>query len=68
MSDKEPLVIVGVERVDGDEVLVAYSDGSTAVYGIEQLKELKPKKLVTEKVNWKKDAMQVPNGTGKKFK
>jgi hypothetical protein len=49
MSDKQPLRIVGIDRLDGDEVVVGYSDESTAVYGIEQLKELEAEKASRSK-------------------
>jgi hypothetical protein len=47
MSPKEHLQIVNTDRIDGDEIVVGYSDATTAVYGVEQLAELKPKKIAS---------------------
>jgi hypothetical protein len=40
-----PLQIVNIDRM-GDQLLVGYSDATTAVYGVEQLTTLKPKKIL----------------------
>ena len=45
MSPKKPLQIANIDRLDGDELVVGYSDATTAVYGVEQLAQLKPKKI-----------------------
>ena len=36
------LEIVGVDREDGDGVIVEFSDGTTARYTVEELIELRP--------------------------
>ncbi len=43
MSDEKPLKIIGIDRLDNREVVVGYSDDTTAIYGIEQLVELTPR-------------------------
>jgi hypothetical protein len=48
MSPKEPLTIVNTDRIDGDQLVVVYSDNTTAVYNTEQLAELTPTVLVHE--------------------
>ena len=42
MSGNRPLEIVGIDRRNGDRVLVEYSDNSTATYTREQLATLTP--------------------------
>jgi hypothetical protein len=42
MPDKDPVRIVGVDRI-GDELVVAYSDDSSSVYTAQQLSEVTPK-------------------------
>jgi hypothetical protein len=48
MSDKVPSPagkIVGVDRLDGNAVLVEYSDNMTAVYTEDQLAAIMPKQV-----------------------
>ncbi len=42
MSTEPDLQVVGVERIDGTEVLVEFSDGTYARYTTEQLIEMAP--------------------------
>jgi hypothetical protein len=39
---EQPLKITGTDRLDGDRVVVEYSDNSTAAYSVEQLSTLTP--------------------------
>jgi hypothetical protein len=48
MPHKEPLTIVNTDRIDGDQLVVTYSDNTTAVYSTEQIAELTPTALVHE--------------------
>ncbi len=48
MPPKEPLTIVNTDRIDGKQLVVAYSDNTTAVYETKQLTELTPILLVHE--------------------
>jgi hypothetical protein len=43
MRPQEPLKIVNTDRHNGDALYVGFSDGTTAVYSIEQITALKPK-------------------------
>jgi hypothetical protein len=47
MSADKPIKIVGVDRIDEDQIVVEFPD-SAAVYTIEQLASLKPAETVTE--------------------
>jgi hypothetical protein len=49
MSPKEPLQIVGTDRADGDELIVEYSDQTTAVYSVDQIAVLKPMRKIDER-------------------
>jgi hypothetical protein len=46
MSSNEPLKIIGADRRRGHNLIVEYSDGTAAVYLVEQLRELKPQQTV----------------------
>ncbi len=37
MSGKEPLKIVNIDRMDGDALIVTYSNDTTAIYTTEQI-------------------------------
>jgi hypothetical protein len=37
MSDKEPLKVVGIDRVDGAAIIVDFSDNTTGIYTTDQL-------------------------------
>jgi hypothetical protein len=41
----EPLKIVGADHRNGHNLIVEYSDGTTAVYLVEQLRHLKPQQV-----------------------
>jgi hypothetical protein len=47
LADK-PLKIINTDRLDGDKLIVSYSDDTTAVYGIDQLSDLKPEETLEE--------------------
>jgi hypothetical protein len=42
MSPKDPLEIIGTDRLDGERLIVEYSDKSSVIYTVEQLAGLKP--------------------------
>jgi hypothetical protein len=46
MSDREPLRIIAIDRLQ-NELVVGYSDKTTAIYGIEQLITLSPKQTLS---------------------
>jgi hypothetical protein len=47
MSSNEPLKIIGADHRNGHTLIVEYSDGTTAVYLVEQLRDLKPQQTVS---------------------
>jgi len=47
MSDGELLKIVGVDHRNVHNLIVEYSDGTTAVYSVEQLRDLKPQQTAS---------------------
>jgi hypothetical protein len=50
MSADELMEIVGADFRDGRELIVEFSDGTTTVYSVEQLRELRPKQSVSRDV------------------
>lgn len=42
MCARRPLHIVDTERLDGEDMLVRFSDGSSAIYEAEELEKLRP--------------------------
>jgi hypothetical protein len=42
MSKRKPLHIVTTSFLDGNEVLVGFSDGTSAIYEAEELEKLRP--------------------------
>ena len=46
MLPAEPLTIVGADCRKGHHLIVEYSDGTTAVYSVEQLLELEPQQTI----------------------
>ena len=52
MSTARPLEVVGVERIDGTEIIVEFSDGTYGRYTTEQLSEMAPER---EKTNGQAD-------------
>jgi hypothetical protein len=46
MPPKEPLTIVNTDRIGGDQLIVVYSNNTTAIYTAEQLIELTPAVLL----------------------
>jgi hypothetical protein len=42
MSVAEPLRIIQADRIDGDELVVGYSDGTAGVYSVSQISALTP--------------------------
>jgi hypothetical protein len=59
MSDK-PLRIERVDHKDGNELIVGYSDRTTAVYGVEQLASLTPKQTFSADSNMDEEQMEDP--------
>jgi hypothetical protein len=47
MSPKKALTIVGADCKKGHKLIVEYSDGTTAVYSVEQLRDLKPQQTAS---------------------
>jgi hypothetical protein len=41
-STRKPLHIIDTRFLDGDEVLLQFSDGSSAIYEAEELEKLRP--------------------------
>lgn len=46
--DDDPVRIVGVDRADRDGVIVEYSDNSSVLYKQDQLKTLRPERIVAD--------------------
>jgi hypothetical protein len=46
MSSSEPLKIISAYHRNGHKLIVEYSDGTTAVYLVEQLRDLKQHQTV----------------------
>jgi hypothetical protein len=44
MSADKPVEIVGADFINGRELIVEFSDGTTTVYSVEQLLKIRPKK------------------------
>jgi hypothetical protein len=42
MSKRKPLHIITTSFLDGNEVLVGFSDGTSAIYEAEELEKLRP--------------------------
>jgi hypothetical protein len=42
MSTRKPLHIITTSFLDGNEVLVGFSDGTSAIYAEEELEKLRP--------------------------
>ena len=47
MSADKAVEIVGADFINGRELIVAFSDGTTTVYSVEQLREIGPTKSVS---------------------
>jgi hypothetical protein len=47
MLAEELLEIVGADRRNGHNLIVEYADGTTAVYLVEQLRDLKPQQTAS---------------------
>jgi hypothetical protein len=47
MSTPDKLAILSVERVDGTEVIVEFSDSTLAVYTTQELAALRPERQTT---------------------
>jgi hypothetical protein len=47
MPPKKALTIVGADCKKGHKLIVEYSDGTTAVYSDEQLRDLKPQQTAS---------------------
>jgi hypothetical protein len=47
MSTEKPIEIVGADFVNGRELIVDFSDGTSTVYSAEQLIEIRPTKSVS---------------------
>jgi hypothetical protein len=60
MSTGRPLKIVNADRLDGDKLIVSYSDDTTAIYSVEQLAQLSPQKTLTENSGLQEVPMGVP--------
>jgi hypothetical protein len=50
MADEKSVRIVGVDRID-NEVVVAYSDDTSAIYGAEQLRAVAPRALSADGID-----------------
>jgi hypothetical protein len=48
MSPKEAVTIVNTDQIDGDQLIVDFSDKTTAIYTSQQLAALTPKYVVHE--------------------
>ena len=48
MGVQEELSIVAVDRHDGDQIFVSFSDGTSAFYTVQQLVELAPNRTLEE--------------------
>ncbi len=48
MNKDEDLSIVSLDRYDGDAIHVGFSDGSSAIYTVQQLLALTPERLKAE--------------------
>jgi hypothetical protein len=62
MSGKEPLKIVNIDRIDGDALIVTYSNDTTAIYTTEQIVALTPQDLRSEEDY--KDSSTEPSSSG----
>lgn len=47
MSAQKPLHIITTSFLDGNEVLVGFSDGTTAIFEAEELEKLRPRRKRT---------------------
>jgi hypothetical protein len=57
MSDKEPLKVVGVDRVDGAAIIVDFSDNTTGIYKTDQLTAIPNARVDSGILQWKTSPM-----------
>jgi len=46
MSDNKPMEIVGTDFINGRHLIVEFSDGTSTLYSVEQLREMRATKSV----------------------
>ena len=48
MPDQDELSIIAVDRYDGDQLMVNFSDGTFAIFTVQQLMALTPERMKAE--------------------
>ena len=51
MSANEPLKIVNTDRLGGDQLIVTFSDKRTMLYTVDQLTNITPKQIESDRAN-----------------